>query len=688
MSKDKGIQLAFILATGIVRYLFPDLINSEVRFIVIFFNIIAVFVLPGTYVAQLLLKRWKRQFSWWEFVNIASVSSLLIIPLIFLVENAILGRIYAWLPYVNAAILCLVAPLTKIKKQHQVFQTMPWRTVWFWSFLVFTGLILYIALAYKALPELDPYYWLDQYRNAINENSSLLDRSRPLFYALNYIFIGASGVDSYAYFKYVLPFLSILTLIPAGLVASRYSNRLIQVLIFAMPLFSPSTFLYSQIPFPQAIVTTIIYYFFFWQIYALQTQQKLFYYLGGILVCISYGYHESAVIIILIWLLVTIYTYKSKIVTYIKNNKLSALIIATLAILDLPTLREPILFVWRWIFYIVKKSIHGGNVYFPASYLNIDGHEVGWAGFLGVSKYYLYYVGPVFLALMAICLVLWIKKPKYRSSVWQLIEKHPEAKVIVVSFITFFTISEILPRFANVALLPERSWAFGGIFLSASILHLLSFAPKKQRLITSVLLICTGISLAAALYINNLKKYVVPSYQLNSAAWIQKNLPLDRIMVTSDYALLLKFHSISHTIPINRELYCDERLANPNTLLSIIIPDTQQPDNRKAETIEAAKKIVGDYLSISTKPSLEEISSLLKPHLATLEASSTSYAQSENPLKNKIYIYYATSDINNPYLNRPYIEGQGCKKPIFALHPEAYQPIYNDDGKVIIWSIK
>ena len=41
---------------------------------------------------------------------------------------------------------------------------------------------------------------------------------------------------------------------------------------------------------------------------------------------------------------------------------------------------------------------------------------------------------------------------------------YKELAVILMSFLAFFAIAEILPRFPGIAMLPDRAWIFTGIF--------------------------------------------------------------------------------------------------------------------------------------------------------------------------------------------------------------------------------
>lgn len=286
--------------------------------------------------------------------------------------------------------------------------------------------------------------------------------------------------------------------------------------------------------------------------------------------------------------------------------------------------------IWTWVKYIIYNT-RTINLRFPAEYINVDGRSVGWGDALGMSKYYLYYVGPVLLVSIAFCAYLVIKKKEYRTLIKSRIAKDPGMQTIALIGTIYFATSEILPRFGGLALLPERLWTIGSIFLSVLSLSLVAYYQKKYRvLVASSIVVLVTVSLGASLYINNLKKYVVPDYQIRSNAWIKKNLPSDRIMLAGHYDTILRVHTGTPTILIDDNLYCDTAVQDPK-IFSQLIPTEAQ----------------------------------------------------------NVYIYYAKDHEKNPYLHRPYIQKTAtCPKPSFINYPEHYMQIYNDHNNVIIWKIQ
>jgi len=690
-----NVSLHFFYLIALPTYHLLQAINQSpvLHLSMILFNIIILFVLPGLCLARLIYRAKSTSFVVWEFLTVATVTALLLVPSLLMIENVALGRLYTWLPLFNTIVLTLIIffqsqPDDK-KIINQIFTAANLKNIltsaWWWAFVLFALLIFRIATTYQALPEIDPYYWLDQYRNFINGAPSLLHLDRPLFYALNYIFIAVSHVDAYAYFKYVLPSLSFLVLIPATLLASRYSNRLIQASILAIPLFSPSTILYMQIPFPEAIAIILMYTFFFCLVYSEVTGKKFFYYLAGLAIFISYSYHELSSIMFSIWLAVTLYQYRYVFWNYAKHNRLIIALVGIIIASNIRFLQPPFLYIWYWLNFILKKGFGHINLKFPAAYTNIDGHEVGWTGFAGVSKYYLYYAGPVLLLLLATCVILYIKNRSYFQS-WQKILKHSQsAQVIVWCTVIFLIIAEVIPRLLGIALLPDRIWIILGIFLAYLMIQLYTFTPRYSSAIAACVLILVGISVGAAIYINDAKKYVIPDYQLQSAAWIKTHLPNDRIMITTSHATLLKFHGDSEFISVQDSLFCDQTMGDTNALLDAISLGTH-PISTKQPIIDNTVTAFTNYLQTHTAPSLPEITTLLTPYVAQLNTE----PQAPNNTNNKhVYIYYATADPRNPYAARPYAQKDSlCTKPIFFNYPNAYTPVYNDGGRVVIWSVK
>ncbi len=590
-------------------------------------NLVIVFILPGFCIAHIAHAKRKDSLDAWEYVNIASASSLILVPLLLLIENALIGKLYTWIPSINTLALFTVAYYIGHKKRIPSVTDVI-QPIWILTLGIFALLSIVLSTSYVALPESDPYYWLQQYRN-LEQNAIFSSQARPLFYALSFLFVNASHIDLYTYFKYVLPFLSILSIVPAALVARQYTSNAMRIVILCIPLFAPSTFLYSQIPFPQAISILLMYYFLFWFLYSRIKKNRFFYYGAGIVSLLSYFYHEIGLILFAIWLIVTAIHYRKHILKYSSQHKITVLLIMLLIVSNHTFFFEKLFFVWSWI-KIIIQNIPTINWMFPAEYINIDGRSVGWGDITGVTKYYLYYVGPVLLCSIVYFAYLLAKRKDYRLLVIKNFITYPEIQIISVLGVLFFTASEILPRFGGIAMLPERLWTIGSIFFSLITLSIAGFYEKRNRVfIVAIICILTFISLGASLYVNSLKKYVIPVYQLKSTTWIKNNLPADRVIISSgNYGTLLRIHATSQTITIENSFYCDNAVQYPTILFS------------------------------------------------------------ELP-RNDVYVYYAKDDERNPYLSRPYIQKPvTCEKSSFSNYPEHYAEIYNDHNNVIIWKVK
>ncbi len=659
--------------------------GSVVNIIQSIVNILIVFIVPGLCIAHIINTKQKDNFDAWEYINIATASSLLLVPLLLLIENVVVGKIYDWTPFLNTLILFVAAYYIGHKKSlpdfYKIIEPQP-----VLLFGIFGFIIMSIATAYEALPESDPYYWLQQY-HIVGPSGIFFNQDRPFFYALNFLFIGASNMESYIFFKCVLPFLSIFTMVPVALVARHYKSYAMRLVVLSIPFFAPSTFLYSQIPFPQAISITLTYYFFFWLLYSRATKKPIFYYAAGLVAMLSYFYHEISLTLIIPWILVTISRNHKSIIDYIYKNKLVT-VLATLLVISYKDLAIKIgIFAWYWVRHIFL-NIRTTNWRFPAEYTNIDGNSIGWGNMLGVTKYYLYYVGPVLLGAILYFAYMFFSNKHYRTFLKRNLANYPEIQIIGIIVTIFLTISEVLPRLGGLAMLPERMWTVGSVFVSIVLLSLLEFHQEKYRIRNTIIvlaLVCT--SVGAIFYVNNLKKYVIPDYQIKSALWIKKNLPFDRTILSNKYETLIKVHSESPLVLMKDELYCNDSVQDPS-VLPIKTQLEESSSKEKDALMQKTTEDVANYLKTHTYISMHEFNLFVSPLIVNLNNQNIQKTKQSKSRQN-VYIYYAKDDPRNPYLSRPYAKKDTtCEKPSFANYPEQYTEIYNDHGNVVIWKVK
>lgn len=683
--------LCFAISAIGVRYLDFRLFGYVYSFFVLFIAM----VLGGLNIAVLLQFFIKKIFNWLELINIAGLASLLVIPALYLFEISILGKDCTWLPMANSLVL-FVAVLVFYARREMYFvdednktnpESIKMSYVLFGAVAIFFLVLVFLVItSYFPLPELDPYYWLNKYRESFVDGKLTPLADRPLFLILARIFISTGRIDSYAYFKYVLPLLSCLILLPTWLVANRFKNKFHQLAVLIIPLASPSTILYQITPMPQMITIIATSYFLFWLVYSRLTGKKYFYFFAGVSIFLASFFHEMAIIIFLIWLFVSIIQYRKKITNIIVTNKLVIFLLIIIIYPHLLRIKNLLIFVifWTQKIYFSILSFQF-NWLFPAFYVNVDKNQMGWPGMMGVSKYYLFYVGPPLLLTVGVFCWYFFFKASFRRYFLRISIGSPETIIIGLASVVFLAMSDVLPRVANIALLPERAWIFGGIFLSVLVIVILRYVGEKNNYYPILLIVLTLVSVWAAIYINDLKKYVVPDYQLQSAEWIKSNLPSKRIILSVGNRNLLSFHanSVMYSMPSN--FYCDEKLKNKDDfwrLMGNASPLFLSKNNVASQIIND----IENYLAISDVIDSEKLYEIIDVNVVKNKEKA---GELREDMKKNVFIYYYKDDPKNPYAQRPYRETTTqCSSLVFDRNKDAYERIYSDQDRVIIWRMK
>lgn len=668
-----------------------------------FSNLIIILVLVGINLAALIQLFRAELFSKIEILSIASILSLLVAPLLITLEYAFFGSIFPKLPFINSLAIFIFLLIIHHKKKTVNLENFDFlnlefkkenilkfiKSPFFFAFLTCTASITITFSTFYALPEFDPYYWYFNFQEMVARGTlTPINGYRPLFMSLVYIFNQSAQVDLYAIFKYIIPSLTLIILIPAYLVAKNQNSRLKQLAFLLVPFINASLFLYSQMPIPQAIFNIALFFFTFFLLYSWITQHSLFYFLSGIIILFAYFYHESALIVFLIWCTVTLLAYKENILNFIKNNQLSSFLIFIILILNFSQILEgPYIFLssqFNKAFFL--KNIFNFNFLFPAEYSNIDKNLMGWKDLTGVIKYYIYYVGPTFFITITYFTYFFLRNQQFKKYVTKnLFAK--ELLVLLVSFFCFFAISEILPRFSGIALLPERSWIFGGIF-SIIFLFFIFNHLYINRFLLIILIFSFFINIGGALYINNLKKYVVTPSDINLAEWIKKNLPSDRVLFSSNKKGPLQLYSDSIVIEIPANFFYDlntyqqkiEEFRYGETDLSV----------QYSALVNELYSNISDLKINDIKNQRETIANLLEKNSTLSDKISNLLSLPNNENKHNLYIFFSKINENNPYINRPYYKkiNYSTDNFIFDKHPDKFKRIYSDqDDTNIIWQI-
>lgn len=672
------------------------------RYIESFSALIIILVLVGINLTALIQLFNSKQFSKIEILSIASVLALIISPFLITLEYSFLSYLSPNLPFINSLAIFILLLIIRYKKMDANLENFDFisfkitrndilkfiKSPLFFTLLIFISSIIITFSAFYALPELDPYHWYADYQEMLSQGKiAALSEYRPLFISLVYIFNQSSNIDLYAVFKYVIPLCALLILIPSYLVTTRFDSKLQKFLIFLFPFINASAFLYLEMPIPQAFFSIITYFFTLFLIYSWLSQNNFFYFLSGAIILSAYFYHESATLMFLIWCIIALIFFGKRIAETAKKNTLASFLILAIFILNfLPFIRGPFEFLsYNFKKIILHLSASNFNLFFPAHYTNIDGNLMGWGDFIGVIKYYAFYVGPTFFIIFLFFTYLLFRDFNFRNYAKKSLFSK-EVLTLIISFLLFFSISEVIPRIFDISLLPERSWIFGGIF-SIVFLFIIFKYQCQNKFLYILIIISLFINLGGALYINNLKKYIITSGDLNSAEWIKKNLPGDRILFSNSKRWAIKLYSSSMPIGVPDEFYynLDIYQKTINKFKHGEIEFDTQYDDLTNEMIDN----ISDLKKYDFKKQRDNITSLLEKN-SILSRKISNLQLPLNSEKNQgLYIYFSKTNENNPYINRPYYKvSNQLRDFIFDKYPEKFKRIYFDQvNDIIIWQI-
>lgn len=728
------IYLAFFLYNHFVSNVFI----SSIQAIGGLFFLLFGFGIGATLVLQWILKR---KFDFWEFISLALLSGLTIAPLLLIFEFSLLKRVYDWYPIANLVVSWMIIaiilffkktslpkfPLVKTKE----LQKNPF--LWIWVFGVAFTLIQ--TLMYPVLPDLDPYKWLFKYTYQFS--GQVLDLTeRPLFGAFVFMVTRIMGISILQFFKYVLPFFYLLALFPAWLVARGLAEKKTQWMFLLFIFVSPVAILYAQTAMPQASLILLSYFLVFFLIYAFEKSDDFFFYAAGFAAVSSFLYHQAGSILFASWLFIFLIS-KSRLIL---KDKKSLAFITLLLITNLQRLKPYYNFVFDWIGTILRRMFIPGNFnpFYPAYYTNVDRNDMGWGSINGVVKFYAFHTGPILAGVLVSFSVIFVLNSKFRIYVIGKIKSSPALWTSLILFLVFFTIAEILPRFPNVALLPDRAWIFAGIFSFVFLYLTLKFYGKVLNKFFIVFILLFSVGISGALYINYLKRYLITPGQFESAQWIKENLPENRLLISYGHKGLLPVYAESDLARISPELYCGNNLqlllhalndlsgneSRLNWIQNNYLPSLKEIsvaiDNSfdKYNKIEESVNFDGDLTKSAgaTLDALSDKASNLKsllntktnkyilPSLSSLQVPKgpvlieNVYNQEKIPPgaldSRPLYIYYAKENSLNPYYSRPYdmktwgMEPCPDNKFLFDLYPDKFRRIYSTNkDEVIIWKI-
>ena len=547
-----------------------------------------------------------RSFDLWERINLIALLALLGIPALLLIEILLVKKLFPLLVPLNICIISLSA-LFLVRHQRPLPKVSSPTTPLFLVLAVQLTVIIIIFSAYLALPDVDSYHWIKIYQHSFLAASPTQLPQRPLFHSLIYSLDQIPSLKASAVFKYVIPLLSLATLVPAWLVARGYPHKYQRVLLLLTFAVSPSLILHTQIATPQAILLILTTFFVFLLIYAYLTKNKFWHYLAGALIAVTALYHGLALLLLAAWLTATAWHHSKR--YYILLLLLPVVFIAA------PYLKA----------YLPQvRSEVRPNLTFPVAFTTIDGVPNGWPGLAGISQYYAFYLGLTTPFITAASVYYYFMHKSFRLHTHNLFTSASTLTLLLV-FLAFFLVAEILPRFFNIVILADRAWMFVSLAAVVLFLPLFQLHLTKNKLFFSLLILFFITNIAGALYINNLKKHLLPDYAVNAAAWINTNLPAPSAIMLNRKPEYIDLYTASPLISLPADFYCRE----PN-----------------------------DMINFSRQQSAS-------------------------------YLLFLMPSISSPYRQRPWQEPLDvrCSQPTPNNYPQQFQQIYNDAGQAIIWKI-
>lgn len=659
----------------------------------------AIIVAPSVCLSYLLEWLLKERLTRAERWNISCASGLLLLPLLLLLETALFGIRHHSLPLLNAlVIIALTVSVSRLRRKlkQTIIQPSLWRVPWplFLAGLICVGLITVVVTTFQAVPDLDPHTWWNHYQHMLLDLKGKALPDRALFVFLVYLLQQGAGIDTFVVFKYAFPFLAISSLLPLWLLTRSFSTTWEAVLFLLMVIAVPSTFHYHMLAMPQSIIITITYFFFGWLLYSQMYKRSLFYYGAGSIAAIGFLFHEMALALIIVWLVVTLITDGPRLLAWVRKHIFQSLLVVLIVASNASHFRDgPLAFLRIWLVNNILPYFHfEPNWRFPAHYINVDNLSPGWPGWSGVMKYYAFFVGPLLLGLLVLNIGALIKSGRYRRFVGQQLFWYRESIIIVVLFMFFVAIAELLPRFANIAFLPERAWIFTGIFGLWFFVPLHNYAGRFRRWLLSGMLVLLLVSASGIMYINYLKGYSIPNQQVRAATWIRKHLPPDRVILASGHTNLLSLYSESAVIDMPPAIYCDatplddelikqdqvlrQRLLAHHLLVTKQIP---LPDN--GAFFVMLEQLQKEHPTLPPYDAFKVITS----YANSQQLISTTY---EERARQHTYIFYGNVHPRHLYARRPYggpVHLEDCPHPVLDKYPSQFKKLYDDHGTVMIW---
>lgn len=548
---------------------------------------------------------------------------------------------------------------------------------------------------FNFLAEKDSYSWLLKYEDNLRYDT--INDYRQLFSALLISIHHLTGLELFDIFKYLMPLSFLTAFIPLWLIAKNLKNKFYQFLLLLAPLGSATIILQMEGIRPQMMAMLFLYFSLGIAMLAKKEKNRDFaMILLGLLTLVGSLFHRVFAIFLLIWIIAFLCNYWR----ILLQNKMKFFVLALLAIpwLEKVQAKNMVLMAFKYlkeIFY--NLFIHPQfNFQFPAHYVNIDGIKMGWNNLAGVAKYYAFYAGPFFLAILFLIIIYALFSKKFRKFIKDTIIKK-EVIFVYLMILFFLFIAEVLPRIGAIAYLPDRAWVFLGILMVLPLYFLLDYAEKElsQKRIADlsfILFIFLSVSIFGGIYVNNSMKNIIPKYKMESYAWIKDNVEQGSLFFSMGYTGALKYHSDRNVLAISRDIFKNDDLLK---LINILKLGNKNQFNKNlykknlsllGDKTELIKNILTNDEFSYTDLSIETKNIRTIGNNLFAQIKSSTVFDTNKPG----YIYFSKDHENNPYKERVgstsgYYSGVNSNDmKLLQDHPEYFEKVY-DTGNVAIW---
>ena len=392
-----------------------------------------------------------------------------------------------------------------------------------WASLVIFGLALAAIFAlYPYIPESDPYLYMGLASTAIAQNAGASTFAlRPLFSVLTVGLSTTGDISLYNLFKYLLPALGAVMVLPVyAQAAASTQNKFARLALALLPATVPVIMLEDVVSRPQLMLMVAFPGIIYLLGRSLRYRSA---WLAGYLLVLSLillRFHELSVILILI-------SFVTLCVLLWSEAKKAPKLAAAMALLVLLALYPHLGFLTAFQgFYLIlleRLSPFQPRLWFLSGYTNIDGDQVGWPG-LSWILYYGYNLG---LAVPFIGLYMAGRRFKLRRPTL-------ESLPALLSVGIFFSIAEILPRL-NMPYLPDRAWSFMLLSFCLLIPGALAgrgLAAKLTRGAKAFIVVLVAVSTGCGLAVAYAKQGSTTPNEHQAALFLKSSTPSNAIFIT------------------------------------------------------------------------------------------------------------------------------------------------------------